>query len=116
MAQRLEEAALWVFLAAALILLAALATFSAEDPGFNYSGAAGHVHNAIGPAGAWLADFLYFLIGYPAYLLAALLIWSGWLIFKDRRSTEPVNKWHLAARVGGLVLSLLTASALASIN
>src|SRR5215469_2092884 len=116
MAQRLEEAALWVFLAAALILLAALATFSAEDPGFNYSGAAGHVHNAIGPAGAWVADVLYFLIGYPAYLLAALLIWSGWLIFKDRRSTDPVNKWHLAARTSGLMLSLLTASGLASIN
>ena len=116
LAQGLKEAALWVFLAVALILFAALATFSANDPGYNYSGTAGHVRNAIGPAGAWLADFLYFLIGYPAYLLAALLIWSGWLIFKDRRSTDPVNKWHLAARVGGLMLSLLTASGLASIN
>ncbi|MGE5624372.1 MAG: DNA translocase FtsK [Bacillota bacterium] len=116
LAQGLKEAALWVFLAVALILFAALTTFSAEDPGFSYSGAAGHVHNAIGPAGAWLADFLYFLIGYPAYLLAALLIWSGWLIFKDRRSTDPVNKWHLTLRVTGLMLSLLTASGLASIN
>src|SRR5579863_1002862 len=117
LAQGLKEAALWIFLVAGLVLLLALSTYNAKDPGFSYSGeAGGHVRNAIGPAGAWLADFLYFLIGYPAYLLAALLIWSGWLIFKDRRSTDPVNKWHLAARVGGLVLSLLTASALASIN
>jgi S-DNA-T family DNA segregation ATPase FtsK/SpoIIIE len=116
LAQGLKEAALWVFLAVALILFAALATYSSQDPGFNYSGETGHVRNAIGPVGAWLSDFLYFLIGYPAYLLAVLLIWSGWLIFRARRSTDPVNKWHLATRVAGLLLSLLTASALASIN
>ena len=117
LAQGLKEAALWIFLVAGLVLLLALSTYNAKDPGFSFSGeAGGHIQNAIGPAGAWLADFLYFLIGYPAYLLAALLIWSGWLIFAARRSTEPVNKWHLAARIGGLLLSLLTASGLASIN
>ncbi|HEX2667877.1 MAG TPA: DNA translocase FtsK 4TM domain-containing protein [Gammaproteobacteria bacterium] len=105
-----------MFLVAGLVLLLALSTYSPHDPGFSYSGDGGKVLNAIGPAGAWLADFLYFLIGYPAYLLAALLIWSGWLIFRARKSTEPVNKWHLAARIGGLLLSLITASALASIN
>jgi len=116
LAQGLKEAALWMFLVAGLVLLLALSTYSPRDPGFNYSGEAGHVHNAIGPFGAWLADLLYFLIGYPAYLLAALLIWSGWLIFRARRSTDPVNKWHLAARIGGLLLSLVTASGLASIG
>jgi S-DNA-T family DNA segregation ATPase FtsK/SpoIIIE len=116
LAQGFKEAALWMFLVAGLVLLLALSTYSPHDPGFSYSGDGGKVLNAIGPAGAWLADFLYFLIGYPAYLLAALLIWSGWLIFRARKSTEPVNKWHLAARIGGLLLSLITASALASIN
>ncbi|HEX7965207.1 MAG TPA: DNA translocase FtsK 4TM domain-containing protein [Gammaproteobacteria bacterium] len=116
LAQGFKEAALWMFLVAGLVLLLALSTYSPHDPGFSYSGDGGKVQNAIGPAGAWLADFLYFLIGYPAYLLAALLIWSGWLIFRARKSTEPVNKWHLTARIGGLLLSLITASALASIN
>ncbi len=117
LAQGLKEAALWMFLVAGLVLLLALSTYSPQDPGFStYSGDGVRVHNAIGPAGAWLADFLYFLIGYPAYLFAALLIWSGWLIFRARKSTEPVNKWHLAARIAGLVVSLVTASGLASIN
>ncbi|HEX4300663.1 MAG TPA: DNA translocase FtsK 4TM domain-containing protein, partial [Gammaproteobacteria bacterium] len=116
LAQGLKEAALWMFLVAGLVLLLALSTYNAHDPGFSYSGEAGKVHNAIGPVGAWLADFLFFLIGYPAYLLAALLIWSGWLIFRARRSTEPVNKLHLTARIGGLLLSLVTASGLASID
>ena len=116
LAQGLKEAALWIFLGVAVILCAALSTYSSHDPGFSYSGEAGHVHNAMGRIGAWLADFLYFLIGYPAYLLVILLVWSGWLIFRDRRSTDPVNRWHLAARIGGMVLTLLTASALFSIN
>jgi len=116
LAQGLKEAALWMFLVAGLVLLLALSTYSPHDPGFTYSGEAGHVHNAIGPFGAWLADLLYFLMGYPAYLLAALLIWSGWLIFQARKSTEPVNKLHLSARIGGLLLSLITASGLASIG
>jgi len=116
LAQGLKEAALWMFLVAGLVLLLALSTYNPHDPGFSYSGEAGRVHNAIGPVGAWLADFLLFLMGYPAYLLAALLIWSGWLIFQARKSTEPVNKLHLAARIAGLMLSLLTASGLASIG
>src|SRR5579872_86240 len=99
LAQGLKEAALWIFLGVAAILFAALSTYSSHDPGFSYSGEAGHVHNAMGRVGAWLADFLYFLIGYPAYLLVILLVWSGWLIFRDRRSTDPVNRWHLAARI-----------------
>ncbi|MDE2197155.1 MAG: DNA translocase FtsK 4TM domain-containing protein [Gammaproteobacteria bacterium] len=114
--QGLKEAALWIFLAVALILFAALASYSPHDPGFSFSGEAGHVSNAIGPVGAWLADFLYFLVGYPAYLFPTLLVWAGWMIFRDRNSTEPVNKWHLVLRTGGLVLTLLTAGGLASIN
>ena len=117
LAQGLKEAALWIFLAVALLLAVALVTYSPRDPGFSYSGeSADQVHNAIGPVGAWLADFLYFLIGTPAYLLVALLAWSGWLIFRDRRSTDPINKLHLATRMGGMVLTLLTASALEAIN
>jgi DNA segregation ATPase FtsK/SpoIIIE, S-DNA-T family len=116
LAQGLKEAALWMFLVAGLVLLLALSTYSPLDPGFNTSGEAGHVHNAIGPFGAWLAELLYFLIGYPAYLLALLLIWSGWLIFRARRSTEPVNKLHLSARIAGLVLSMVAASSLASVG
>ena len=104
-----------MFAAIALLVFACLATYSPHDPGFSFSGT-GSVHNAIGPVGAWLADFLLFLIGYPAFLFPILLAWAGWMIFCARKSTEPVNKLHLAMRIGGLILTLLTASGLASIN
>ncbi|MDE2235200.1 MAG: DNA translocase FtsK 4TM domain-containing protein [Gammaproteobacteria bacterium] len=114
--QGLKEAALWVFLAVAVLLFASLATFSPNDASPFYSGAGGKLHNAIGPVGAWLSAGLYFLFGYPAFLFPILLVWAGWMIFRARKSTAPVNKWHLSARIGGLVLALLTASGLASIN
>ncbi|MGH8398176.1 MAG: DNA translocase FtsK 4TM domain-containing protein, partial [Gammaproteobacteria bacterium] len=114
--QGLKEAALWVFLAIAILLFTCLVTYNPGDPGFSYSGTVGRVHNAIGPVGAWLSDFLLFLMGYPAYLFPILLAWGGWMIFRTRRSPATVNKLHLAMRIGGLILALLTASGLASIN
>ena len=114
--QGLKEAALWVLLAIALLLFSCLATYSPADPSPFYSGAGGPVHNAIGPVGAWLSAGLYFLFGYPAFLFPILLAWSGWMIFRARKSTTPINKWHLLMRIGGLVLALLTASGMASIN
>ena len=74
--QGLKEAALWVFLAIALLLFVCLITYSPHDPSPLFSGAGAKVHNAIGPVGAWLAAALYFLIGYPAYLFPFLLAWA----------------------------------------
>ena len=116
LAQGLKEAALWVFLAIALLLFVCLLTYSPQDPSPFFSGAGGRVHNAIGPVGAWLAAVLYFLIGYPACLLPFLLAWAGWMVFRSRKSTEPVNKLQVSLRVGGLVLALLTAAGLGSLN
>ncbi len=116
LAQGLKEAALWVFLAIALLLFTCLATYSSSDPSPFYSSAGGHVHNAIGPVGAWLSAGLYFLFGYPAFLFPILLAWGGWMIFRVRKSTEPMNKLHFGMRVGALILALFSAAGLASIN
>lgn len=116
LAQGLKEAALWVFLAVALLLFVCLLTYSPHDPSPFYSGEGGRVHNAIGPVGAWLAAALYFLIGYPAYLFPFLLAWAGWMIFRTRKASQPVNKLQVTLRVGGLILALLTAAGLTSLN
>src|SRR5574340_487779 len=116
LAQGLKEAALWVFLAIAVLLFVCLLTYSPHDPSPFYSGEGGPIHNAIGPVGAWLAAALYFLIGYPAYLFPFLLAWAGWMIFRTRKATQPVNKLQVTLRVGGLILALLTAAGLTSLN
>ena len=116
LAQGLKEAALWVFLVIAVLVFVCLLTYSPQDPSPFFSGAGGRVHNTIGPVGAWLAAVLYFLIGYPAYLFPFLLAWAGWMIFRSRKSTAPVSKLQVSLRVGGLVLALLTAAGLGSLN
>ena len=59
---------LWLFAGAVLWLLALLAliTHSSADPGFSTSGSGEPVANKAGLAGAWAADFAYFLFGYCA--------------------------------------------------
>ena len=67
-ARSLREGTLFVLCALALLLLLALLTYHAHDPGFADTGEPGPVGNWIGPVGAWLAGFFLFLFGRPAYL------------------------------------------------
>lgn len=117
LANGLREAALWLCGGLALILLVALATYDARDPGFSYTGETGPVQNAVGPVGAWLADFLLFLFGYTAYLFPLLLGYGGWMIYRAREDGDaPLNKWVLGLRVTGFVLTLVAAAGLAGMH
>ena len=42
-------------------MLLAIASYSPEDPSFNYTGANTNTQNLVGSAGAYLADFLLFV-------------------------------------------------------
>jgi DNA segregation ATPase FtsK/SpoIIIE, S-DNA-T family len=69
-------------LAFAIALAFALASYSSTDPAL-MTAAAGPVHNALGPAGAWGADLLLTMFGLSAVLLVpplivvALRLWRG---------------------------------------
>lgn len=112
----LRESALLVFLALAALLLIALATYAPGDPGFSHSGSGAAVHNAIGRVGAWIADLLLLVFGYPAYLFPVLVAYSGWLIFRRRAAEAVTSKLAVAIRVAALLLGLIAASALATLN
>jgi S-DNA-T family DNA segregation ATPase FtsK/SpoIIIE len=74
----LRESAVIALGIAALVLFMALASYSPDDPGFSYTGNAAPIHNRIGVAGAWLSDVLFFLLGWPAFLLPAVLALAAW--------------------------------------
>ena len=69
----LRESAIIALAIVALVLFMALATYSPDDPGFSFTGVTGAVHNRIGLIGAWVADVLFFLFGWPAFLFPLLL-------------------------------------------
>lgn len=114
--QRLLEVGLIVFSGFGLFLLLALLSFDPADPSWSQTGYQTSVHNYAGPIGAWLADLLLFSFGWIAYLIPFLVALSGYLLFKRFHDLMSLDYLILGLRVIGLVLTLLTATAISSMN
>ena len=114
-ARGLREAAFWVLAAIALVLLLALSSFDPSDRSFSYTGEPGRVGNLIGPAGAWSADVLFMLFGWPAYIFPIAIAYAGWLAFK-RAGGPAMLRSTIALRAVGLVLALVTSCGLATLH
>ncbi len=112
----LREGALWVFGAIAIILLVALVTYHPADPAFSQSGGSERIHNRIGTVGAWFSDLSYMLFGGPAYLFPVMILFAGWLIFRERRNPEPLNRAEFGLRVSGFLLTLATSCGLGTLH
>ncbi|MDX1454880.1 MAG: DNA translocase FtsK 4TM domain-containing protein [Gammaproteobacteria bacterium] len=119
LARGLREAALWISAGLALLVGFALWSYAPTDPGFSSTGS-GVVQNYVGTFGAYLADLLLLLFGYPAHLFPVLVFLAGWMVYAshlvDRHDDEPVNKVVVALKFLGFLLTLSTASGLASIH
>jgi len=110
---RVREGVWILLLAISAYLLVALSTYHSSDPGWSTSGAGGMIVNAGGRVGAWVADVFISLFGYVAYILPVLLASSGWFIlFKKAGEEEGAADSHQLWRIGGFILSLLSACAL----
>ncbi|MBW3568193.1 MAG: DNA translocase FtsK 4TM domain-containing protein, partial [Proteobacteria bacterium] len=117
LARGLREAALWVFVGLAMLLAAALISYHHTDPGFSYTGGDGTVQNWIGPVGAYSADLLLLLFGYPAHLFPILVLLAGWMIFSARPVMDaPFNKVVVSLKLLGFILTLAGAAALAHLH
>ena len=114
--QRLLEVGLIIFSGFALFLLLALLSFDPADPSWSQTGYQSSVHNYAGPIGAWLADLLLFSFGWIAYLMPFLLALAGYLLFKRFHDLMNLDYLILGLRIIGLVLTLLTATAISSLN
>ncbi len=112
----LRESAAIALAVLALVLLVALFSFSAADPGYSYTGDGGPIHNRIGPAGAYLADLLYFLFGKPAYLLPLMLGIAAVRTFRAARTSEPLSAATHVVRTVGYTVLLICSCALATIH
>jgi len=113
---RLREGLLIAVAALCAYLLLSLASFSPADPGWSGTGAGGGVRNLGGPAGAWLADVAFSLVGYLAYLFPLLLAYRAALLFVGRETPWTFSGAQLALRVLGLVLVMASGTAIAALN
>ncbi len=97
-------------MAAAVLTLAALATFDPRDPSFWFaSGADQQIRNAVGRAGAEAAGDLLGLLGLSALLAPPVLFYWGWIWVGGRRL---VGAWR---RGLGLLLLIPSLSLLATV-
>ena len=110
--RRLNELIGLVTLAAAVLIMLALATYTPTDPSFNTVGtyATGRpAHNWIGPSGAYVSDVLLQLFGVASFFLPLLLVRLGLRWMLSRSAGSALSK------LIGLVLWLLAGPALAAL-
>ncbi|MDH5394610.1 MAG: DNA translocase FtsK 4TM domain-containing protein, partial [Gammaproteobacteria bacterium] len=74
------------------------------------------IHNYTGHAGAWLADVFLYLFGYLAYLIPAMIAYSGWLVFRGKSEDHVADYKMLSIRWLGFLFTLFAGCSLASIH
>ncbi len=112
----LREGVMWSLFCLSGYLLLSLISYSAQDPGWSYTGPAHQVHNSGGPAGAWFADVFLYLFGVFAYLFPVMLSWSAVLVFRRRNPDDTVNINLLLVRWLGFFVTLASGCALATLH
>lgn len=105
-------------LAVGAYLLAAIASYSPQDPGWSYGGLPGaKIQNLGGVFGAWIADVSRFCLGYMAWLLPLVTLYIGWLALQRARQkvteSDPAPWWF---RLIGLVLTITAGCALVGMH
>ena len=101
-----------------LFLLASLLTYSSADPGWSQSGGVTtSLHNWGGRIGAWLADVLFYLTGYVAYLLPVVLGVVAWIaLFGMDSDGDGDADLGPALRLVGIVGFLVSATGLLALR
>ncbi len=100
----------------ALVLLVALASYDARDPGFSSTGMDEIVRNRVGSAGAWVASLLYFFFGRPAYLLPLSLGVAAVRMARSRAIVDAGTRANAVVRVLGLAALIVCSCALAALH
>src|SRR6516162_7673668 len=112
----LRESAIIALAIVALVLFMALATYSPDDPGFSFTGTSGAVHNRIGVIGAWVADVLFFLFGWLAFLFPLVLGAACWGLQRRMRTATNVSRANTLVRILGFALVLVASCALTTLH
>jgi len=115
-ARALRESALIVFGVLAFILWYALFTYDAADPGFSQATSSDKINNGIGVIGALTADVLFNFFGRPAYLFTVMVVYLGWMLYREQKTQQILTRMDYTLRISGFVATLVTSCALATLH
>ncbi|USE39733.1 DNA translocase FtsK 4TM domain-containing protein [Endozoicomonas sp. SCSIO W0465] len=104
----------WLVLAAFLAL--ALASYTKVDPGWSHVGSVKDIANSAGRIGAWSADLLLTLFGFLAWMVPVILVVKAIKVFRCRHEPNEWNAWLLLIRSVGVILTIASGAALASLH
>lgn len=117
LSKRLTEGGFIFILTCALFVMLALVSYDLGDPGwFHTSGKQSGVMNAGGQVGAYIADALYYLFGYYAYLVPICTAYVSWIAFQDHRDLHKVDMPSILFRGAGLILIMIGGCGLLSLE
>ena len=115
----LQQATVIIFMGIAAVIMLALLTFDINDPGLFHrnNNHTGGCTNMAGCKGAWLADFLFGLLGYLAFAVPIVLVVLGLTAFRHpkhlRSPANPIGGINTVITMTGALFTLLAGSALA---
>jgi len=112
----LREGALVVFGVLAVILWYALFTYDVGDPGFSQATSTTAVNNGVGRVGALAADLLFNFFGRPAYLFTVMVVYLGWMLYREQKTQQILTRMDYTLRLSGFVATLVTSCALATLH
>lgn len=115
--KRLSEGTFILILSGALFVLLSLFTYRLSDPGWSHATrAGGDIANSGGQVGAYVADALYFVFGYFAYLLPLAFVYITWAILKDFHTLKSIDNSVLLLRAIGFILMVAGGCGLLSLE
>ena len=117
--QRRGSREILLIVAAALALYVGLSLFTYHpgDPSWSHSGQVQSIANRGGVVGAWLADILFHLFGFMAYLSPFMLAHAGWLTVRGRSPRpDAADEVHWIARFAGGIATLSAGCAMAALH
>lgn len=116
-ASRGQETLLILAITAALFILFALISYQQTDPGWSRAQAQGYISNLEGLSGAWTADFLFYFLGYTAFIIPTAIGIIAWVYFRIIKGITESNTAFrcLNSRLTGLAMTTLTLCSMASL-
>lgn len=112
---RIREGVLIITVAIALFLILSLLSYKSLDPSWSNVTTTKTVANIGGSLGAWIADILFSIFGYMAYLFPFLLVYASWLPCAKNKTMEDKSDQLSLLRFLGFVLILASGSGLSAL-